>query len=275
MVFAVGPHAAEAGHRVVEYDRLDSTNTEAMRLARGGEGGPLWVVTREQTAGRGRRGREWISAPGNLAASFLYRAAIQPAVAATLGFAASVAVVRTCRVLAPGIAFAVKWPNDVLADGKKIAGILLESEAQHQAFAIVMGCGINIAQAPQGSMTTGMTFPATSFVEFGTHVTPAEAFAALSENWAGLLDTWNDGEGFATIRDLWLEAAHGLGKPISVRVGDSTQTGTFETLDDHGRLMLRTASGTLQAVSAGDVFFGDAASAQPGAPRHLVPGGAN
>src|SRR5262245_2998249 len=112
MTFAVGPRAAKAGHRVVEHDRLDSTNSEALRLARAGERGPLWIVTREQTAGRGRRGREWISSPGNLAASLLITESVTPAIAATLGFAASLATCEACQTLVPGVAFAVKWPND-------------------------------------------------------------------------------------------------------------------------------------------------------------------
>src|SRR5262245_43905768 len=102
MNFAVGPRAAQAGHRVREYASLDSTNSEALRLARGGERGLLWIVARDQTAGRGRRGRSWVSSPGNLATSFLFAEEIAPQVAATLGFAASLAVCEVCRSLAPG-----------------------------------------------------------------------------------------------------------------------------------------------------------------------------
>ena len=129
MTFALGARAARAGHRLIVHDTLDSTNSEALRLARSGERGPLWIVAREQTAGRGRRGREWISAPGNLATSLLCVAPVTPALAATLGFVASLAVHEACRTLAPGVDFALKWPNDVLADGAKVAGLLLESEA--------------------------------------------------------------------------------------------------------------------------------------------------
>lgn len=256
MAFEVGPRAAKAGHRIREYDNLDSTNSEAQRLALTGERGPLWIVTREQTAGRGRRGREWVSAPDNLATSFLFADAITPQAAATLGFAASLAVCHACRDVAPGVAFAVKWPNDVLADGRKVAGILLESEVQRRELAIVTGFGINLRDAPDG-----IPFPATSLAKLGRPVMPENAFGALSDAFADLLSVWQQGRGFPEIRRLWLEDAKGLGETVSIRIGERTETGIFETLDEQGRLMLRIADGSLQTVSAGDVFFGNAASA--------------
>jgi BirA family biotin operon repressor/biotin-[acetyl-CoA-carboxylase] ligase len=256
MTFTLGPRAAQAGHRVREYASLDSTNSEALRLARGGERGLLWIVTREQTAGRGRRGRSWVSAPGNLAASFLFADEIAPPLAATLGFAASLAVCEACRSLAPGAAFSVKWPNDVLANREKVSGILLESEVQGRSLAIVTGFGMNLAQSPDG-----LAFPATSLLELGAAVTPQTAFSRLSDAFAGLLAVWQHGRGVAEIRRLWLENAQGLGQPVSIRIGERIETGIFEALDEQGRLMLRRADGSLQPVSAGDVYFGQAASA--------------
>jgi BirA family biotin operon repressor/biotin-[acetyl-CoA-carboxylase] ligase len=256
MTFAVGPRAAQAGHRVIVHERLDSTNSEALRLARSGERGPLWIVTREQTAGRGRRGREWISAPGNLATSLLFTEAVTPAVAATLGFAASLAVCETCTKLAPGIAFDVKWPNDVLANEMKVAGILLESEMQSETLAVVAGFGINLADAPDG-----MTFPATSLRRLGVNVSAEVAFAGMSDSYAEMLEIWQRGQGFTEIRRRWLERAKGVGEAVSIRVGDRSEDGIFETLDEQGRLMLRKADGSLRTISAGDVHFGQAASA--------------
>lgn len=256
MGFAVGPRAAKAGHRVLEYDRLDSTNSEALRHSRAGECGPLWIVTREQTAGRGRRAREWMSAPGNLAASLLMVEEIAPPVAATLGFAASLAVCQACRALAPGIDFAVKWPNDVLASGRKVSGILLESETLDGTLAVVTGFGINLAEAPED-----VAFPAISLMKLGKPVSPDAAFAAVSDAFADMIGVWRHGQGFPEIRRLWLDHAKGVGAPVSVRIGEHVESGIFETLDEQGRLMLRKAGGTLQAISAGDVFFGDAASA--------------
>lgn len=256
MTFVVGPRAAQAGHRVIVHERLDSTNSEALRLARTGERGPLWIVTRDQTAGRGRRGRDWISAPGNLTTSLLFTEAVTPAVAATLGFAASLAVCETCERLASRIAFAVKWPNDILADGAKIAGILLESEMQNGALAVVAGFGINLASAPDG-----MTFPATSLGRLGANVSVEHAFAGLTDCCVEMLQIWLCGQGFGEIRRRWLERATGIGQAVSIRIGDRSEEGIFETLDEQGRLMLRKADGSLCTISAGDVHFGPAASA--------------
>jgi BirA family biotin operon repressor/biotin-[acetyl-CoA-carboxylase] ligase len=285
MTFALGPRAAEAGHRLIVHDRLDSTNSEALRLARAGERGPLWIVAREQTAGRGRRGRAWISANGNLAASLLFTAPVTPDVAATLGFAASLAVCDACSALAPGTAFALKWPNDVLADGGKVAGLLLESEPSNavhsresgnpeswvpafagtngdsdlsaeagHALAIIVGIGINLASAPRN-----MPFPAQSLRALGHAVTAERAFARLTEAWVARAALWNDGQGFDGIRKAWLAQARGIGQSISIRTGDRVETGIFETLDEQGRLILRKTDGLIRVISAGDVYFGGAA----------------
>jgi BirA family transcriptional regulator, biotin operon repressor / biotin---[acetyl-CoA-carboxylase] ligase len=265
MTFAVGPRAAKAGHRVIEYDRLDSTNSEALRISREGERGPLWIVTREQTAGRGRRGREWISSPANLAASLLLTGTITAPIAATLGFAASLSACEACETLAPGVAFALKWPNDVLANGKKVAGILLESEARGDALAIIVGFGINLADAPDG-----MTFPATSIAAMDGTSTPQQAFARLSDCVARTLEIWQHGQGFSEIRKFWLERAKGIGQAVSIRVGDRVVNGIFETLDEQGRLLLRMPDGELQTISAGDVYFGSVASAGAKVSRDLA-----
>lgn len=254
MGFALGPLAAEAGHHLIVHDRLDSTNSEALRLARSGERGPLWILAREQTAGRGRRGREWVSAKGNLAASLLFVSPVTPAVAATLGFAASLAVHEACSALAADVAFALKWPNDVLACGGKVAGLLLESEAQGPVLSVVIGFGLNLASAPQG-----MPFPAQSLRALGCTVTAEDAFARLSDAWVSWAGLWNEGRGFDVIRRAWLARAAGIGQSISVRTGERVDTGIFETLDDEGRLILRKADGMVRVVSAGDVYFGDAA----------------
>lgn len=254
MGFALGPRAAAAAHRLIIHDRLDSTNSEALRLARSGEQGPLWIVAREQTAGRGRRGREWISAGGNLAATFLFTSQVAPTVAATLGFVASLAVCETCRALAPDIDLALKWPNDVLADGGKVAGLLLESEAQGPLLAVVVGFGVNLASAP-----AGMPFPAQSLRALGHAVAVEEAFARLTDAWVALSALWNDGHGFDVIRKAWLAQAKGIGQAISVRTGDRVESGIFETLDEQGRLILRKGDGMIRVIGAGDVYFGDAA----------------
>lgn len=259
MTFALGPRAAKAGHRLIVYDRLDSTNSEALRLARAGEAGPLWIVALEQTSGRGRRGREWVSATGNLAASLMVTAAVTPAIAATLGFVASLAVSGACRALAPDVELSLKWPNDVLANnvsgnGGKIAGLLLESETQGAALAIVVGFGVNLASAPEG-----MPFPAQSLRGAGQRVSAGAVFSALTDAWLDYIGLWNEGRGFDVIRNAWLAQARGIGQAISVRTGDRVESGIFETLDEEGRLVLRLDDGGTRLIAAGDVYFGNAA----------------
>src|SRR5438067_7737697 len=134
MAFSLGPRASSAGYRLAAFDHIGSTNAEAMARARDGERGPMWFVTSEQTAGRGRRHRPWIAPRGNLASSILEVMDVTPAMAATLGFAAGLALESALRQVSveaalrsgSDLAFALKWPNDVLAGGKKLSGILLE-----------------------------------------------------------------------------------------------------------------------------------------------------
>lgn len=249
---AIGPRAAAAGHRLAVHDRLDSTNGEALRVARTGAHGPLWIVALEQTAGRGRRGRAWISGRGNLTVSLLLTLPATPSVAATLGFVASLAVARMCRVLAPQAAIALKWPNDVLADGGKVAGLLLESEAGPDGLAVVIGFGVNLAEAPQGQ-----AYPAATLSDRPLPI--AAALAALTDAWMDYAAIWNGGAGFGEIRRLWLDQAKGIGQSVSVRSGSRVISGVFETLDAQGCLVVRGADG-VHAISAGDVHFGEAAS---------------
>jgi len=164
MTFSLGPRAKSAGYRLTAFDSIGSTNAEALARARGGEQGPIWLVTSEQTAGRGRRHRPWIAPRGNLASSILEVMEISPAVAATLGFAAGLALEAALQKVSvessmrptgsDEMKFALKWPNDVLAGQKKLAGILLEAEAvaEHR-LAVVVGIGTNVVAAPEGTPT--------------------------------------------------------------------------------------------------------------------------
>src|SRR3981081_2966814 len=139
MVFSLGPRAQSAGYRLAAFDQIGSTNTEAMARARDGEAGPTWFVTSDQTAGRGRRQRAWIAPPGNLASTVLEVIDVLPSAAATLGFAAGLAIEAALQKVsieaalrmggADQLEFSLKWPNDVLAGRQKLAGILLEAEA--------------------------------------------------------------------------------------------------------------------------------------------------
>jgi BirA family transcriptional regulator, biotin operon repressor / biotin---[acetyl-CoA-carboxylase] ligase len=266
MTFSLGPRAAYAGYRLAAFDSIGSTNAEALSRARDGERGPMWFVTSEQTAGRGRRHRPWISPRGNLASSVLETVDVVPAVAATLGFAAGLALEAALRKVSieaslrsagsDDMKFFLKWPNDVLAGRQKLAGILLEAEAvPGDQLAVVVGIGTNVVGAPEVTPT-----PATSLKAIGVDISAEELFSILSDSWAEFRGLWNRGHGFSEIRRLWLGRAVGLGQPVAVQTGGAAVAGTFDTIDDAGCMIVRTSSGERVAISAGDVYFGPAAS---------------
>jgi BirA family biotin operon repressor/biotin-[acetyl-CoA-carboxylase] ligase len=262
MTFTLGPRATSAGYRLASFDQIGSTNSEAIARARAGERGPMWFVTSEQTAGRGRRQRPWIAPRGNLACSVLETVDVAPAVAATLGFAAGLALEAALRAVAgsAGIGFALKWPNDVLAGQAKLTGILLEAEAvASEGLAVVVGMGANVVAAPEGTPT-----PATSLRALGVETSAEALFTALSDSWAECHGIWDQGRGFGEIRRRWLALAAGLGQPVAVHTGNATVSGIFDTIDHTGCMILRTATGDRIPISAGDVHFGSAASAGAG-----------
>ena len=265
MTFSLGPRATSAGYRLEAFDQVGSTNVEAIARGRDGDRGSIWFVTSEQTAGRGRRQRAWIAPRGNLASSVLEVLDITPATAATLGFAAGLATEAALRkvsleaALRAGpepLTYALKWPNDVLAGGKKLVGISLDAEAVGDRLAIVVGIGTNVVGAPEGTPT-----PATSLAALGVQISAEELFAALSDTWVEFRGIWNNGRGFAEIRRLWLERAAGLGGKVAIQTGGAVIEGSFETIDEAGCLIVRTADGKRVPITAGDVYFGSAASA--------------
>jgi BirA family biotin operon repressor/biotin-[acetyl-CoA-carboxylase] ligase len=258
MSFTLGPRAASKGYRLIAFEQAGSTNAEALALARGGERGPVWFVTTEQTAGRGRRNRPWIAPRGNLASSVLEVMDIAPARAATLGFAAGLALDAALQAITLETndpRFALKWPNDVMAGGHKLAGILLEAEAVSGGIAVVVGIGTNIVAAPTGTPT-----PAISLKALGIETSAETLFAALSDGWAEFRSIWGDGGGFGEIRRLWLHRAAGLGQKVAIKSSGAVIEGTFETIDEQGYMMVRTPTGKLVPITAGDVYFGAAAS---------------
>jgi BirA family transcriptional regulator, biotin operon repressor / biotin---[acetyl-CoA-carboxylase] ligase len=267
MTFSLGPRAVSAGYRLAAFESIGSTNAEAMARARDGERGPIWFVTSEQTAGRGRRYRPWIAPRGNLASSILEVIDISPAVAATLGFAAGLALEAALQKVSieaslrsagsDHMKFSLKWPNDVLAGREKLAGILLEAEAMaDDRLAVVVGIGTNVVAAPQGTPT-----PATSLAALGVHISAEELFATLSDAWAQFRGIWDNGRGFSEIRRLWLERAAGLGQKVAVQTSGSAVEGIFDTIDEAGCLIVRTSDGKRVSITAGDVHFGSVASA--------------
>jgi len=256
MGFALGSKAIARGYRLAAYDTIGSTSSEAMERGRAGDAGRLWVVATEQTAGHGRRGRPWQTPGGNLAASLLLSLPKGSAQAATLGFAAGLAVTEAISVGCED-SLRLKWPNDVLIDGAKVAGILLEAVTLATGRSIVViGIGVNVRHAPEG-----VPYPATSLAACGSHATPGSLFEALSDSWVEQEVLWDHGRGFSAIRDRWLGSAAGLGAPIAVKMGESVFRGTFETIDSDGRLVVRSGDGSATTISAGEVHFGAAGTA--------------
>lgn len=238
-----------AGVRHKAYETLGSTNAEALELAHAGERGPLWITARSQSAGRGRRGNTWASPPGNLYATLLLTAPAAPAQAPQLCFVAALAVHDAVSGIAParGPQLALKWPNDLLLDGAKLGGVLIESE-NTPVLTVAIGFGVNCVSHPSGT-----PFPATDLAAAGAQVAPERLLKMLTAAMQRRLAQWRGGEGFAAIRTDWLERAVGLGEPVQVRLPDRELNGRFEGLDDAGRLLLVQGSKTT-AVTAGDVF---------------------
>lgn len=269
MPFALGPRATAGQYRLAAHEAIGSTSTEAINRAKAGEAGRLWVAAKAQTAGHGRRGRSWETPSGNLAASLLVATSSGQNNSAKLGFAAGLALEAAIRACAPGVLLRLaldqaesaetrlrlKWPNDLLIDGAKAAGILLEAVTLPDGVSrVVIGFGVNVLHAP-----TGLPYPATSLADCGAQVTAETLFEALAEAWVEQEAVWDDGRGFALVRDRWLERAAGLGAPVAVQVGGQVFRGLFETIDEDGRLIVRAADGSAQPITAGDVHFGAAA----------------
>jgi BirA family biotin operon repressor/biotin-[acetyl-CoA-carboxylase] ligase len=237
-------------YRLVGHERITSTSDEAKSLAAAGAPAGTLVWARTQSAGRGRQGREWVSPPGNLYASLILRPAVPAAIAAQLSFVAALAVGDACLAQAPDAAIALKWPNDVLLAGRKLAGILLESHASLAGTLdwLVVGIGINLATYP-----VEVDYPATALSATGADAAPETVLAALAEAFLVWYQCWRDGAGFATIRSAWLARAHGLGKPVRVRLPGATLEGVFAGLDTDGALLLDSAAGQ-RRIAAGEVF---------------------
>ncbi|HYC03095.1 MAG TPA: biotin--[acetyl-CoA-carboxylase] ligase [Azospirillaceae bacterium] len=235
-------------YRLTELERCGSTNDVAKELARSGAPEGTLVRTLMQEAGRGRRGRAWTSIPGNLYCSLVLRPHGGPARAAEISFVAALAVAQAVSDLVPG-APKVKWPNDVLLDGAKIAGILLESEPGPGGTVewLVLGVGVNVSGHPEG-----LDYPATSLREAGADIDAGEVLALYGRHFLTWYERWQT-YGFAPVRAAWLNAAQGLGGPVTVRLAAESFEGRLVDLDEEGGLIVETGTGR-RRVTAGDVF---------------------
>lgn len=212
----------------------------------------VWIWTAVQTAGRGRRGREWVAREGNFSATLLMRPDCDAGKGAELSFVAALALSDVLQAFSPVRPVELKWPNDVLFDDKKIAGILLESTASAGAKLdwLSIGCGVNLTFHPED-----MPYPATSLEAAGiAPPTSLEFLERLAAAFAKRYRNWID-EGFPAVRAAWLDRAKGQGKQIKARLGSETVTGTFTDLDETGALVIELGDGSIRKITAGEVFF--------------------
>jgi BirA family biotin operon repressor/biotin-[acetyl-CoA-carboxylase] ligase len=253
--FASSLPKVPAGYRLMRLETVDSTNAEARRRAEGGEPGPLWIWSLRQSAGRGRYGRQWQSQHGNLFASLLIGLGCSLRTAGQLALLAGVVAYDTATKLLPNEAHSellLKWPNDVLLKGGKLAGTLLEgaSEAAPNRCKIVIGTGFNLATFPPD-----FEQPATSLAAHGGAATPAAAFETLAAVTDAWLTRWGEGVAFQTVRRAWLDRAGPTGRPLRVRLPGEEAEGTYAGLDSGGALRLLMSDGAERRIAAGDVFF--------------------
>ena len=238
--------------RLLHFEAIDSTNAEAHRLAQAGEQGPLWIAADLQSQGRGRLGRQWVSEPGNLYATFVFTLRGSALTASQAGFVAALAIRDTALALLPKKAppVMIKWPNDVQLGGAKLSGILVETVAQPLAghITVAIGMGLNLAHAPAGT-----PYPAAALAHHGVNATPREGLDVLDGSLSYWLSVWQEGRGFAAIRESWLKDAAGLGQEFTAMVNNSEIRGRFESLGDDGAMILALADGSLKSIHSGEV----------------------
>ena len=237
---------------VLRFESLDSTNEEALRRLTARESMPFWIVADEQTHGRGRSGRRWQSPVGNLYTTLVIETRVSASVATQLSFVAGLAVHDAVAAHLPTdrlTGLRLKWPNDVMLGGAKLAGILLESlnSPKGKGLAVILGIGVNVAHAPQdtGRAVTHLG------IERSTVPQVFASLAAAFENW---LSRWDEGRGFAAVREAWRNRALALNEPITVNLNGSVIRGRFRGIDAAGALLLETEPGVVIIVTAGDIY---------------------
>ena len=242
-------------YHLLSYDVLDSTNEEARRLASGGgsHGAVIWA--KRQTSGRGRMGREWVSAEGNLFVSVLLNPPKKIEECSQLSFVAALAAAETLEAIVGDGDITCKWPNDVLFNGRKIGGILLEAFSTMDEFGrerqwVVVGVGINVDSHPEHVM-----FPATSLKQAGVEIISAKiVLSRFIYNFIHQYDEWVK-KGFVPVHKAWTGRAYRIGHATEVIIGDKQLDGVFDGIDPSGRLLLKAPSGAITGITAGDVFF--------------------
>jgi BirA family biotin operon repressor/biotin-[acetyl-CoA-carboxylase] ligase len=236
---------------VAHFSEIGSTNAEA--LARAAANAPeQWIVADRQIAGRGRRGRQWVSEPGNLYSTLLLYDPAPPALSPQICFVAALAlhdaVCDALPTLDPQYLH-LKWPNDLLLAGKKLAGILVEGASAGARQAVVTGIGVNCVHHPVDT-----AYPVTDFAAEGFSLTPQALFEKLAVRMMDRLTLWRGGRGFNAIRNAWLARAHDLGRQIEVKLAERVLNGRFDEIDSEGALVLSLPGGHRELIRAGDIF---------------------
>jgi BirA family transcriptional regulator, biotin operon repressor / biotin---[acetyl-CoA-carboxylase] ligase len=243
------------GIETVFLEIIDSTNDEARRRADAGATGPLWIRAASQTKGRGRRGRSWLSEPGNLFMTGLFTLECAPSEAANLSFVTALAVANAIDHFVAPDTVRLKWPNDVLIHDRKTSGILLESWQSKMGLQIAVGIGINVVTKPE-NIDQKITCVAAHQIPDRNQCEAATLFMFVLQHFHFWLALWRE-QGFEPIRKAWLLRAKGLGRPIVARLPQETMTGVFKGLAHDGALELEMQDGHLRYITAGDVFFAD------------------
>lgn len=231
-----------------------STNLECFNLARAGDAGKLWITAERQTGGKGRRGRPWVSEPGNLYASLLLLDPAPIESSGSLPLAVALAVYRAINAVLPagGQELAIKWPNDILINRLKTCGILIEAEMLSTGQrAVVIGIGVNINSKPDNP-----AYPVTRLSDYAAGISAEVLFDHLFAEMVDVLNVWDRGNGTAHIMHDWRAAACGIGEQIRVNLPNRSLTGRFCGIDDDGFLILDEGDGVKYPIAAGDVFFG-------------------
>ena len=242
------------GVEVLRLETVDSTNAEGRRRADAGEAGPLWITARRQTAGRGRRGRAWETGAGNLAATLLTTTSRPPADAAGIAFVAALAVADLALAQVPDALVRLKWPNDVLVDGRKASGVLIESGRRPDGrLWLAIGVGVNLKTAPAAADRPATALADHLRAEIAAPLSPDAALEVLARSFDQRFTSWET-YGFQPIHAAWTARAD-LGRRCTVRLDQEALEGVAEALELDGALRLRLADGGVRRITAGDVFF--------------------
>ena len=242
-----------AGYERVTLDETDSTMAEARRRAEAGLERPTWIMARRQTAGRGRRGRSWAAGHGNLAATLVFRPYCTPAEGVRRSFLAANALFEALAIYVERSCLSLKWPNDVLLNDGKVAGILLESSGSGPFLDwLSIGIGVNLKTVPEG--INDAAFGPVSLLGEGGDDVSADTFLSVLASSYATQEAKLEKFGFARIREDWLRHAARLGDVITARTSKDDIRGVFDTVDEDGNLVLITGTGP-KTIPAADIYF--------------------